>query len=293
LGCRVSCGRTSTRFSSRRLRRPKSQNTRQRGRLGGTRFFSFDGAWYLSSPFLKRKGGDPEITAFPMSVTSLSANPFYEAQALAARILKQDKEMVGVIYGQPSRRAEAGLRSCHPCQLSVGPNPGPYNRGLGIGTSIIRRWLGVGFSLWAPGRSTRLLGCSIRDTGSRRRGSGGCSRGRPRQHQSRFSALRAHYQSPQSGQRRQQSRHGRQGRFPGRYPSRRQVEPAARASRCAMTSSAPCEYFWKPTIKICALPQAATGSGRKHYRESRCHEACDGMHDHLRAIPVIAGRVHR
>jgi hypothetical protein len=28
-------------------------------------------------PFLKRKGGDPEITAFSMSVTSLSTNPFY------------------------------------------------------------------------------------------------------------------------------------------------------------------------------------------------------------------------
>jgi hypothetical protein len=37
---------------------------------------------YVSSPFLKRKGDDPEITAFPMSVTSLLANPFYRALAL-------------------------------------------------------------------------------------------------------------------------------------------------------------------------------------------------------------------
>ena len=76
---------------------------------------------YLSSPFLKRKGGDPEITAFSMSVTSLSANPFYEALALAAlpavELLQQDEEMVGVTRGQPSLRAEAGLRSCRPCQV--------------------------------------------------------------------------------------------------------------------------------------------------------------------------------
>lgn len=74
----------------------------------------------------KTKGGDPEITAFSTRVTSLSANPFYEALALAALPaveLPQQDEDGRRHYGQPSRRAEAGLRSCHSCQLWVGPQP--------------------------------------------------------------------------------------------------------------------------------------------------------------------------
>jgi hypothetical protein len=38
----------------------------------------------------------------------------------------------------PSRRAEAGLRSCHPCQLPVGPQPRTGGSCVGVGTSLIR-----------------------------------------------------------------------------------------------------------------------------------------------------------
>jgi hypothetical protein len=71
-----------------------------------------------------------------MSVTSLSANPFYEALALAALLLQQDEEMVASSTGNHLDARRLVFEAATPVSSRSDPNPGPKS---GVGDRHVNK----------------------------------------------------------------------------------------------------------------------------------------------------------